>query len=77
MENISEMSTGFKLQKKALDVALKYFNAGCDREIGVRNTMIDVFASIPWISTWEAGKLAERAWKAIEKQREVADANKR
>jgi hypothetical protein len=62
------VSEEFQLHKMAVDCAAKYFGAGVGREIGVRNTMFDLFWMSGRISSWEAGRLADRAWTALEKQ---------
>jgi hypothetical protein len=51
---------------------MRYFNTGIGRMLGVRNTTFDLFARVKDISSWEAGKLADRAWTALEKQRDAA-----
>lgn len=66
------MSREFQLQKIAADCAMRYFNTGIGRMLGVRNTTFDLFARVKDISSWEAGKLADRAWTALEKQRDAA-----
>ena len=58
----------FAVQKLAYQITLNYFNRGYGMELGTRHAVADVLGLAPWMTPWEAGKMVDRAWAALEKQ---------
>ena len=62
----------FFLHKLAFQITRHYFNEGYGVELATRNAVVELMALAPWMTAWEAGKLADRAWMALQKQRDAA-----
>jgi len=58
----------FSAQKIAFQITLNYHNQGYGVEMATRNAVADMLGLVPWITPWEAGKMVDRAWVALEKQ---------
>ena len=62
----------FAIQKLAFHTTQDYFRKGFGVELATCNAVAELLAVAPWITPWEAGQAVDRAWLALEKQKDMA-----
>jgi len=62
----------FRLYRAAAEAVDLYFRNGYDRELGVRRAVQDLMTRFPLLSTWEAHRMADRAWVAYQRSADAS-----